>query len=97
MPGGWRGAERSRLGRLPPDWRTTTRRILARDGGVCHVCGEYGANEVDHIVAGDDHRLSNLAAIHGYPCHRRKTAREANAARWRNKARREPEKHPGLK
>jgi 5-methylcytosine-specific restriction endonuclease McrA len=55
-----------------------------RDEGQCHVCGEYGANEADHVVplseGGEDH-IDNMKAIHSTPCHERKTQAEAQRAR----------------
>ncbi|MPZ13771.1 MAG: hypothetical protein GEU73_05005 [Chloroflexi bacterium] len=81
---------------LPPDWHKTQPRILARDQGICYVCGKPGATQVDHKVPGsqdgseDD---SNLGAIH-VSCHRSKTAREANARHRLRK--RKPEDHPGM-
>lgn len=60
--------------------------IIAKDGGRCYICGGYGANEVDHIVAlgldGTD-TVDNLAAIHGEPCHRKKTAQDNRKIRAR--------------
>lgn len=83
---------------LPPNWECTRRRILRRDRNICHVCGRGGALSVDHIVPvsqGGTEDDSNLAAIHETPCHERKTAREANAAKPKRK-RPNTEKHPGL-
>ncbi|MGH3099309.1 MAG: HNH endonuclease [Streptosporangiales bacterium] len=98
MPGQWQGAERARLDRLPTDWRATTRRVLARDGGVCRIQHPDRcigtATEVDHIVENDDHSDGNLRAA-CTPCHRQKTAAHANRVRWSH-GRRQPEKHPGL-
>lgn len=61
-----------------------THRILRRDGGICHVCHQPGADQADHVVpigegGADDE--ANLAAIHSRPCHQRKTADEAARAR----------------
>ena len=70
------------------------RHVLERDRGVCHVCGLPGSDEVDHVVAGDNHDETNLAAIHGIPCHRDKTILEREAKR--PKRNRPPEGHPGL-
>lgn len=79
----------------------TKRRILARDHGICHVCGLPGATVVDHIrcraEGGTDHD-TNLAAIHARPCHMDKTVAEAARGRERmGTARRPREKHPGLR
>lgn len=84
---------------LPPGWDRTRRRILRRDRGICYLCRRPGANQVDHVVPasqGGGEEDSNLAAIHEYPCHAAKTAREANAANPMAKPRkRDPEAHPG--
>lgn len=84
----WAGSQRrQRLGsrnRSGSAQQARTRRILRRDGYICHVCKQGGADQADHVVplsedgADDD---SNLAAIHDEPCHRRKTAAEAARAR----------------
>lgn len=55
------------------------KRVIARDGTRCHVCGLLGADEADHVIpleqgGADDE--SNMAAIHGEPCHARKTEAE---------------------
>lgn len=100
MPGGWAGS--TRKSRLPADWSIkggTRDRILARDNGICYLCGQPGADRVDHIEQGDDHRDENLAAVHDavWPhCHRYKSSREGNAARWRVTEKRPKPKHPGL-
>jgi 5-methylcytosine-specific restriction protein A len=86
-------ADSTRRRRLPKDWHIIRARILERDGRRCHVCGGLGADAVDHVVVGDDHRDENLKAIHHnvFPfCHRKKTAAE------RPRAARPPERHPGL-
>ena len=50
------------------DWPSVRLRILERDRGVCHFCGQPGATEVDHLVpiAQGGARLdpANLAAAH---------------------------------
>lgn len=84
----------NRRQRLPREWQTIRRRILRRDEGRCYVCGQSGADGVDHIVPGDDHSDGNLAAIHSRPCHAIKSSREGRAAQPRQ--RRPSEKHPGL-
>lgn len=84
----------NRRARLPKDWPKIRLRILKRDRRICHVCGLPGADEVDHVQAGDDHRDTNLAAIHGDPCHRQKSTREGLAAQPRRARPAAP--HPGL-
>jgi 5-methylcytosine-specific restriction endonuclease McrA len=85
---------------LPRNWGQIRRRILRRDQGICYVCGKPGANQVDHIVPasrGGGDEDENLAAIHAYPCHAAKTAREANARNPRAVQRkRKAEAHPGI-
>lgn len=92
----WRGSTRRK--RLPPGWeKTIVPRILKRDGGICHVCKKPGADDVDHVHAGDDHRDENLAAIHRRPCHARKSGREGGLASPKPPPiTRPPEKHPGI-
>jgi len=74
----WAGSNRAQ--RLPPNWEFVKRRVMRRDKGICHVCGGAGATEIDHLVAGDDHSMANLAAIH-HACHLRKSSQEGHAAR----------------
>ena len=60
--------------------------VLNRDRGICHVCGNWGADEVDHIVAlseGGADVIDNLAAIHSQPCHAAKTSAERERGRQR--------------
>lgn len=101
MAGGkWRGS--TRKARLPRDWDSEVRpRILKRDGYICYVCGQPGADGVDHITAGDDHSDTNLKAIHhNVPpyCHRSKSSSEGGrAAQAKRIPRKRPtERHPGL-
>ena len=90
-----------RASRLPPDWPKLRAEALARDGHRCqariHVRTCDGvATEIDHIIPGDNHALSNLQSL-STPCHKAKTARE-NAARRQALARdlrRPVESHPG--
>jgi 5-methylcytosine-specific restriction enzyme A len=81
-------------------WRRQRARILQRDHHICHVCGQPGADEVDHIVPisqGGTNHDTNLAAIHNTPCHRRKSSSEGTQARWNPRRHRPAEPHPGLK
>jgi 5-methylcytosine-specific restriction protein A len=65
------------------------------DGGICAA----PANQADHVVRGDDHRLSNLQSLCA-PHHASKSGREGWAERHRliqaNSRRfRRTEPHPG--
>jgi len=55
----------SRTGR---PWSRIVKRVLHRDGGICHLCGQPGADSADHLVpyslGGARYDLSNLAAAH---------------------------------
>ena len=92
MPDAW--ATSTRKYRLPRDWHKIRARILKLDGYRC-CWVEAGqrctarATDVDHVVRGDDHRDENLQSL-CVPHHRRKTAAEIP------RAKRPPEKHPGL-
>ena len=62
------------------------RRILRRYRTICHVCGNPGADQVDHVIAlafGGSDDDTNLRPIHQHPCHNKKTAREAAEAKQR--------------
>ena len=82
-------------------WKKLRTRVLTRDRWICQICNQPGAGTVDHIIpaslgGGDD--PANLQAVHDQPCHRKKTAAEANAAKAARRASRlrPPEPHPGL-
>jgi len=96
---GWQNSNRAN--RLPNNWQALRTTVLRRDNGVCYLCGNAGADTVDHIQPGDDNTLTNLAAVHDRTpphCHRRKTATEAAAGRARTyaKTRHPAERNPGL-
>ncbi len=97
MSGRWQGS--TRRSRLPLDWSSRiVPRIMARDHGICYLCGQPGADTIDHIQPGDNHTDTNLAAVHDrtWPhCHRYKSSREGNTARHRYRDRRSTEPHPG--
>jgi 5-methylcytosine-specific restriction protein A len=87
--------------RLPKSWPAIRRQVIRRDRGRCQAqvhapgCDGHGT-EVDHIIPGDNHDLSNLMLLSS-ACHRAKTARESaarNAARAAMR-RRPAEQHPG--
>lgn len=100
MPGHWAGSTRRE--QLPPNWAREIRpRILTRDNYQCTWvderavrCGET-ASDVDHIRDPHDHSDGNLRALCSWH-HARKSSAEGNAARWRFRARRLVEPHPGL-
>lgn len=87
--------------RLPDDWPSLVAQVKKRDGGKCTWRLPSGARcprpgrDVDHRVAGDDHRLRNLQLLCGTH-HDRKTQREAWAGRTRPKVKKRPsEAQPG--
>lgn len=89
----WQGSDRAK--RLPAGWARIRSQVLARDRGLCRLAGErctHRATEVDHIVRGDDHRLSNLQAVCS-DCHASKTAGERSLPPSRSRM---AEPHPGL-
>lgn len=97
MPG-WEGSTRKE--RLPSDWQERRRQVMLRDRRRCQwrdvpggqICGLQG-NQVDHIVRGDNHELSNLQVL-CEPHHRIKSAREGGQSFVPR--RRPPERHPAL-
>jgi len=89
----WQGSDRVR--RLPSGWKKIRARILERDP-ICKLCGVRPSTHCDHIVAKtDDHSDTGLQGVCG-ECHGRKSAAEGHEAK-RNKRRRPPEQHPGLR
>jgi 5-methylcytosine-specific restriction endonuclease McrA len=66
----------------PPGWDKLRESILERDNWVCYICGNPGADTVDHVTSlarGGTNAHSNLAAVHDRTpphCHRAKTNRE---------------------
>jgi 5-methylcytosine-specific restriction enzyme A len=85
-------AKSTRRLRLPPGWAALRRRILRRDNYECqcfdpthdwHVglCGAL-ADQVDHIIPGDNHDPANLAAI-CRPCHMSKSGHEGGTTQGR--------------
>lgn len=105
MPG-WQ-SNNPRRNRLPGNWKEIRHQVFRRDGGYCCIPLSNGARctnaatQVDHILAGDDHSLSNLQSICDQH-HAAKSSSEGavayNAKKKANdkKFRRE-EKHPGLR
>lgn len=93
--GQWKGSDRK--GRLPSNWNSLRKAVLKRDRFICQSCGSK-ATEVDHIIAGDNHRRSNLQSLCS-DCHRKKSSSEGvNARKTKRTLRRRPsENHPGLR
>jgi 5-methylcytosine-specific restriction protein A len=92
-------ATSNRKSRLPHDWPTRRRAVLDRDAGICYLCGQPGADRVDHKTPGDDHSLANLGAVHDTNpphCHRYKSSHEGAQARWKYSTERERETPPGM-
>lgn len=100
----WEGSDRRE--RLPANWPSTRRRILRRDGHRCTHTDIYGARcpqpatDVDHLVAGDDHRDLNLGSKCAYH-HGKKSGAEGGAARAaairrHDKKFRRSDPHPGI-
>lgn len=74
----------SRTGR---PWQRLKRRIILRDGGICHLCGQAGADTADHLVpfSAAPERVydpTNLAAAH-QRCNRIRQAAPIDLARQR--------------
>lgn len=83
----------------PGNWRTTTTRILRRDGWLCYLDGKP-ATSVDHIIPvaeGGTHNDDNLAAICP-DCRSTKDEQDRRAGYTRHQAthgrRRAAEAHP---
>jgi 5-methylcytosine-specific restriction endonuclease McrA len=89
-----------RKARLPSDWKRRRVKVLRRDGYSCQAieqgrrCGAP-ANQVDHVIAGDDHSLDNLQSLCASH-HAKKSSQEGVAARAKYPNKRPPESHPGL-
>jgi 5-methylcytosine-specific restriction protein A len=68
-------------GYCTPEWRRTRLAVIARDMGICQLCGTLVTNEpgdVDHVVPkskGGTDALSNLRYCH-HSCHAKRTARD---------------------
>ena len=68
-------------------WRRTVARVIRRDHGICHLCGQTGADSADHLTpvsAGGTDELTNLRAVHhntGPRCNRIRGDRDIDTAR----------------
>lgn len=78
----------TRRSRLPADWPKLRAQVKKRAGGRCEAgthepnCDGTGV-QCDHVVAGDNHSLTNLQWL-SKQCHQAKSNRENRA---RNRAR----------
>lgn len=68
-------------------WRRKVAHVIRRDNGICHLCGQPGADSADHIIpvahGGTDH-LDNLLAVHhnnGNKCNRLRGTRSITETR----------------
>jgi 5-methylcytosine-specific restriction endonuclease McrA len=68
-------------------WQRIKARVIRRDGGICHLCGQPGADSADHLVPwsqGGTDDMSNLAAAHHNTpphCNRKRGDRDIATAR----------------
>lgn len=68
----------------PKNWERLRQIVMLRDKTICHICGEPGSDQIDHITPlsmGGSNLPYNLAPIHSRVaphCHRKKTAEQAN-------------------
>lgn len=83
--------------RMPAGWSRTRRNVL-NDSSVCYLCGQPGADQVDHVLprsrGGGDYL--NLQPVHR-DCHAKKSSAEGNNRRAELRARRlrPSDRHPG--
>ena len=86
----WTGSRRrDRIGKTGWQIQADARRILRRHHNICHICGQPGATQVDHVVPigeGGTDDDTNKRPIHPHPCHTNKTAAEAARARARRRS-----------
>lgn len=86
---------------LPKNWGRLRRAALRRDRGVCYICGQPGADTVDHVLPrwkGGTDDLDNLGSAHETPCHKRKSQKESGERRRELHALRSrpTQRHPGM-
>lgn len=66
-------------------WRRIRDRVIRRDHGICHLCGQPGADTADHLIpvahGGPPLSMTNLAAAHDIPCNRIRGTRPVDDVR----------------
>jgi 5-methylcytosine-specific restriction endonuclease McrA len=80
-----------------PKWQAIVRAVVARDHGVCHLCGGLGATSADHLVPladGGGNWPSNLRAAHPH-CNYAKNARRSSQLRDHATRSRPSREYPG--
>ena len=70
MSKAWRDmSQREKDGRGGAKWRRMRLAVLARDAGICWMCGRPGADQADHypirLKDGGPSTMDNLRAAHG--------------------------------
>lgn len=97
----WQKGTSARAQRLPTNWQALRLSVLRRDRYQCQhrdypnapICGAR-ANQVDHVIHGDDHSPRNLQSLCA-PHHAAKSSREGVEARQaKGTTARTPEQHP---
>ena len=81
-PPGWTPAKRVRRDAIDraygtQAWRKLAAAVIARDQGICHLCGQPGADTAHHLIEkrrGGSDDPANLRAVHR-GCHNRAHAR----------------------
>lgn len=67
-------------------WQRLKAKIIRRDGGICHLCGQPGADTADHLqpvaLGGPVYDPTNLAAAH-QRCNTRRHTKPIDVARAR--------------
>ena len=81
----WQGSKRRERTKLS-GWRQQkrSRYVLEKHDTICHVCSNPGSDEADHVIPlaeGGADTAANMRPIHSEPCHREKTAEEAQRGR----------------
>lgn len=83
-PKPWASSNRSQRTISGSKQQARAARVLRSHNGICHICGQPGADQADHVIPlaedGPDTE-ANMRPIHSEPCHRQKTQAEAARAR----------------